>query len=255
MKLKLLLSAACITFSSCSFALAANNVLPKQIFPPHSGSYPNKFSAGFKSEGPSNSTVNGFAQIFAITQPIAVRNNTILSMFEPASIPSGESISLRISSDQRGLPVITPLNTASQKGVVYCEQAVWDAWPLLNLKNLKLADSTGTCKFAGADGKFTCSKLLTARGNNSFVMHVIPPSFFLLYPGTFSQAELHDVPNLKVVCLGPTKVAALKSYRIEWLRFAKSKEHTRQEILQKADELTSKFHSLFEKQTESALKR
>jgi hypothetical protein len=149
------------------------------------------------------------------------------------------------------MPVITPLNAASWKNTMPCEQVVWDAWPLLNPQ---LRNTRGDCKFAGSNGKFLCAKLLVANGNSSFVIHIIPPSFFLLYPGTFEQAELHDRSNLKVLWLTPSKVALLRNYRIDWINFAKMKERTRQEILERADELTRKYSSLFEKETGPVLR-
>jgi hypothetical protein len=81
----------------------------------------------------------------------------------------------------------------------------------------------------------------------SAVMHFLPLSAAQCFPSAVEQNELHSLKNLKALEIDKFNSAQLDAFRDEWTKFLKSPVNTvnRQMVLNEADRLAVKYHSLF----------
>jgi hypothetical protein len=176
---------------------------------------------------------------------------------EKCHAPMKSDLEFSVEGDEPKISLISP-DKCNDIDRFYCEQAIWEGLGMFSVlpgvpNNFKYQFLKGC--FIEAPVPRDCERLYLKshpeQTGKVVVMHFIPPSTYFLFPYAIDLDELHSIENLRAIKIENLHDERLQKLRKEWMDYIRQcplhdiHRPSRQEVLDKADSLFTRYKSLF----------
>jgi len=175
-------------------------------------------------------------------------HDRVLQYFDPNCLSDPETqITMQVNISETGLPSCKIIESkhCSESDKFYCEQAMWEAAPIVPFWAHDFEGTEFSCKYSKRQYSANhWPELIPSKGSNVVVMHLRPASSI---GGSDDGAHFSSAANTVKLRTDKLQDNRLNQFRLDWIRFLEQCDNPIPQVLNdRANTMRLKYSGLFE---------